>query len=139
MPKSKKKSPARAYISLHEEPFFVEVVLYETKGQLKRATQCQTCAGMFRPESYTITCRTNRSGTIRTMRVPFNLGTIHLARPMLGSGYIAHECLHAALHWAHVTQRDPTQNMEVEEEFCWQHGELVRNVVIWLKEKQGWA
>jgi len=70
-----------------------------------------------------------------------HIGTIYLVKEYLGVGYIAHECFHAILDFSSKKAKKETdllESHEWEEKICWYHGDVVKQIVVWLNDKNLW-
>lgn len=119
-------------IKFPKRKFSVRVRLYDTVKQLQIATKTKKAAGLYHPEPYTIYPKT---------KIKPLLGTIHLARPRLGVGYITHEVLHCIFDYSEKMGMDLIKlgdNHDWEEELCWYQGYISKEICNWLNAKNLW-
>src|SRR3990167_11344327 len=117
-------------IKIPNSKFFVEVCLYETVKEVQRASRDKTCAAMYRPNGVVIYPK---------HRVYPKLGTIYLARERLGCGLISHEVLHCSFDYMHKKYNIGsvrTGNSERQEDMCYQHGYLLKEIINWLSDNK---
>jgi hypothetical protein len=141
-------------ITVHYEnqPRTVRVIAYETVKALRSAaTRYDNRTGRdgHNPDTLGV-CHRFTHGLVLddgTFEAEPLCAIVRLAKPMLGVGYISHELAHAAV-WMHeldVVGPDGEHEAEYrgirtedDEEFCWVLGELVRQTVTVLNDKNVW-
>lgn len=119
-------------IKIGTSSHYFDVVLFNTKTEFKKHTKEKTAVGAYVPESYVIYPR---------KKIGKHIGTIYLVKEYLGVGYIAHECFHAVLDFSSKKAKkeaDLLESHEWEEKICWYHGDIVRQIVTWLNNKNLW-
>jgi len=124
----------KTVIKLWRDKYYVEVRLYKTVEEVQKATKDKTCAGMYRPEPYTIYPR---------VKIPLKLGIIYLAKRKLGVGYIAHEALHCVFDYGHKVVNGTNdlldiEDMEKQEILCGEQGYITKEICNWLNDNKLW-
>lgn len=124
------KPLARMMVNCGRGRFTYEVVVWRTLKQLRKNLDRKEGTLAFHRGFSVYLCRRNR-----VKQKPL-IGQLHFALSSLRMGIITHECGHAALHWCHVTGRNPMVRddtcsaTKAEEDFCWVLGNLARQVVL---------
>lgn len=121
-------------IKLWKDKYSVEVRLFDTVKEVKKATKDKTCAGMYHPEPYTIYPK---------RKIPLKLGTIYLAKERLGVGYITHEVMHAVFDYGYKVvcgglDTLDFDDMETQEILCGEQGYISKEICNWLNDKKLW-
>lgn len=106
-------------------PYHIEVLLFDSIGQLRKRVRSKDLDAMYRPNGIVIYPK-------RIVRP--KLGTIYIAKDSLGAGIVAHEVFHASMDYAHKRFNVGslrTENGKRQEEVAYFHGYIVKE--IWNK------
>ena len=109
---------------------FIEVVLLDSKKELRKILKDKTVLGQYSPEPYTIYPK---------IKVGKKIGTIYLNKENIGVGVLSHEVLHCVFDWYDKTHHGAfLETEEDQEKACWLQGDIVRRIALWLIKIKAW-